>query len=90
MDGHQQRKALTAAERALDALASGEPESARRAAARAADLDQIGAFATLEAAVGSAAAALEAGSAVDDAAWGAVAEAVGPGPLAAKVEQLRR
>ncbi len=89
MDGHQQRKALTAAERALDSLASGEPQSARRAAARAVELDQIGAFSALEEAVAAAAAALEAGNTVDDAAWEAVAEAVGPGPLAAKVEQLR-
>ncbi len=45
MDGQQQRKALSAAESALRALAAGETGRARAAADKAASLDQVGAYA---------------------------------------------
>ncbi len=88
MDGQQQRKALSAAERALEALEKGDGDAARKAAADAAALDQVGAFASLVAAVDLAAADLTAAGRVADAAFAALLEAVGPGPLAARVAGL--
>lgn len=89
LDGHRQRRALTAAEQALEALKNGDGDTARRAAAEAASLDQVGAFAQLVAAVEAAAADLAAAGRVGEAALTALWEAVGPGPLAARVEGLR-
>ncbi len=88
MDGQQQRKALTAAERAIDRLVDADGQGARRAAATAASLDQIGAFARLEHAVGAAAQDLERGGTVSAASRNLLLEAVGPGPLQAAVERL--
>jgi hypothetical protein len=89
VDGQQQRKALSAAERAIEHLGRGDAAAARRAADTAASLDQIGAFGGLRAAVETAAGLLDAGGALDDAAWDGVADAVGPGPLAAAVDAHR-
>ncbi len=88
MDGQSQRRALTAAEQAIRAIGAGDVERAKDAAARAADLDQIGAFASLVAAVGLASADLADG-AVSAGSWDAIADAVGPGPLALEVDALR-
>jgi hypothetical protein len=88
-DGHRQRRALTAAEQALAALETGDRDAARRAAAEAASLDQVGAFSHLVGAVELAAADLAATGRVGDSAVSALLEAVGPGPLAARVEGLR-
>jgi hypothetical protein len=88
MDGQQQRKALSAAERALEALEKGDGDAAQRAAAEAASLDQIGAFSRLVGAVELAAADLAASARVGDSALAALLEAVGPGPLAARAEGL--
>ena len=76
MDGQAQRKALTAAERAIRALAADESSAAMAAATQAEELDQVGAFTGLSHAV-------EVGD------WDAVAGAVGDGPLGALVESLR-
>lgn len=88
-DGQQQRKALTAVERSVQALAAGRPDDARRAAATAASLDQVGAFHGLVDAVEVAAIDLDRSGVVGDAAWDLVADAVGPGPVAAAVEEAR-
>ncbi len=89
MDGQSQRRALTAAEQAIQALGAGDGDRAVAAARRAAELDQVGAFADLVGAVAVAAADLTASGAVGTAAWDGVAAAVGPGPLAVEVEALR-
>ncbi|MDH3499841.1 MAG: hypothetical protein OEM97_06950 [Acidimicrobiia bacterium] len=89
MDGHQQRKALTAAERAVAALGKGDADAARRAAGTASSLDQVGAFAQLVAAVATAADDLDRDGEVRAASWDHVAAAVGPGPVAAAVATYR-
>ncbi len=89
MNGQQQRRALTAAEQSIQALGAGDGPKAVTAARRAAELDQIGAFAGLPTAVESAATDLETTGAISDASWDAVAQAVGPGPLANEVAALR-
>lgn len=87
--GAAQRRALTAVEQAIRALGAGDGPRAREAAARAVALDQLGVYASLGPAVAAAAADLASGGRVGDAAWDAVAMAVGPGPLAIEVETLR-
>lgn len=89
MDGQQQRQALTAAERALEAIASGRPDAARSAARRAAELDQIGAFAALPRAVEQAADDLINGRGISEMSLAALSAAVGPGPLEIAVARLR-
>lgn len=89
VEGKSQRNALTAAERAVRALGSGEGQRAAKNAAKAAELDQIGLFARLPEAVGMAAEQLAASGAVDDSAWDALADAVGPGPLAFLIDEVR-
>lgn len=88
MDGHQQRRALSAAERALDSLEKGDGDAARRAAAEAAALDQVEAFSHLVEAVELVIADLAAAGRVGDSALAALLEAVGPGPLAARAAGL--
>lgn len=88
MDGQQQRKALSAAERSIHQLAGGKPEGAERAAALAAELDQIGVFSALTSAVSQAATDLRGAGVISEAAKAALVDAVGPGPLAAAVSQL--
>ena len=89
VDGRSQRNAFTAAERAVRALGNGDGARATKNAAKAAELDQIGLFAGLPEAVGMAAEQLAASGAVDDAAWDALADAVGPGPLAFLIDEVR-
>lgn len=89
MDGHKQRQALTAAERSLEHLSAGKPDDAERAAARAAELDQIGIFSQLAEAVSRAAADLREHAAVSPDHLDQLAGVVGPGPLAELVERLR-
>ena len=87
-DGKKQRNALTAAENAVRALAAGNADRATANARRAAELDQIGAYA------GFADAVVEAASDLDDAGptaaqWDAVATQLEAGPLSFLVEELR-
>ncbi len=89
MDGHKQRQALTAAERSIQHLVAGKPAEAERAAGRAAELDQIGIFSSLVAAVNGAANDLRAAGSVDEKRVAGLREAVGIGPLSELVEQLR-
>ncbi len=89
MDGQQQRQALTAAERAIEALGRGDPAGARMAVAAAVERDQVGAFARLADAVYLAASELEEDGEIGEATWNQLADAVGPGPLQALVEQMR-
>ncbi len=89
LDGNKQRNALTAAEQALRALGSGRPDRARKNAAKAAELDQIGVFASFASAVEAAAADLADGGPVSAAHWDGIAVAVGPGPLAFLVDEIR-
>lgn len=85
MDGAKQREALTAAGRALDQLAAGNGDGALMAAKRADELDQIGVFVGLPDAV-----AWVGGDPENGAAWDALADAVGPGPLREQVARVRR
>ncbi len=89
MDGHQQRQALTAAERAIEALGRRDPAGARMAVAAAIERDQTGMFAQLADAVYLAATELEEEGEIGEATWNQLADAVGPGPLQAMVEQMR-
>jgi cobalamin biosynthesis protein CobD/CbiB len=89
VDGHLQRQALTAAERAIEALGRGDAAGARMAVAAAVERDQVGLFAALADAVHLAAAELERDGEISAAAWDHVADAVGPGPLQGLVEQAR-
>jgi hypothetical protein len=88
MSGQQQRKALSAADSALRALAAGEAVRARAAAGKAASLDQIGAYAGFAGLVGRAAGEIEESGAVTAATRDALRAALGPGPLGASVEEL--
>lgn len=88
MDGRQQRKALSAAESALRALAAGETGRARAAAEKAASLDQVGAYAGFVALVRRAAGEIEAVGGVLPETKRALADSLGGGPLAAAVEEL--
>jgi hypothetical protein len=87
IDGQQQRRALTAAEQALHALETGDAERAVEAAARAGELDQAGLFAALTTVVEAAAAEIAMRGMVSAAGWSAIAEALGPGPLAAFAQE---
>lgn len=89
MDGQKQRQALTAAERAIEALGRKDPAGARMAISTAVERDQVGLFASLADAVYLAASELEADGEITAATWNQVADAVGPGPLQALVEQFR-
>lgn len=89
MDGQKQRQALTAAERAIEALGRNDPSAARTAIATAVERDQVGLFAALADAVYLAAAELETDNEIGASTWNQVADAVGPGPLQALVEQYR-
>lgn len=88
-DGQKQRRALNAAEQTLRALAEGNAGQARKASAKAADLDQIGLYADFALAVTPLVAQIEAGSSVDDAGWTSLVDTLGIGPLAGLVEELR-
>ena len=76
-------------ERALTALGNEDPESARRAMARAVDLDQLGIYTEVQRSVELAAADLDSGNPVAAEHWDAIEGSLGPGPLAAKVQELR-
>ncbi len=89
MDGQSQRQALTAAERALEALGRKDPSAARTAVATAMERDQIGLFSSLADAVYLAATELERDEEISESTWNQLADAVGPGPLAGIVEQIR-
>lgn len=87
-DGKKQRNALTAAENAVRALASGNADRATANARRAAELDQIGVYG------GFAGAVVEIASDLDDAGptaaqWDEVVAHLEPGPLSFLVEELR-
>ena len=82
-DGRQQRRALTAAEQAIQGLQSADSERARQAAARAAELDQAGIYSRFPDAVGIAADEIDASGAVSRSGWERLSAALGPGPLQA-------
>jgi hypothetical protein len=88
MDGQQQRRALSAAESAIGALASGDAARARRAAAKAAALDQIGVYAAFAGWVQRAAGEIERLGGVLPETKQALADSLGGGPLAAAVGEL--
>lgn len=89
MDGQKQRQALTAAERSIEALGRGDGSAARMAIATAVERDQVGLFSALADAVYLAASELESDGKITASTWNQVADAVGPGPLQALVEQYR-
>ena len=89
MDGQAQRQALTAAERALEALGRKDSAGARSAVATAVEKDQVGLFAALADAVYLAASQLETEDEISASTWDVLADAVGPGPLQGVVEQMR-
>lgn len=88
MDGQQQRKAFSAAERSIAQLARAKPDDAERAASLANELDQIGVFSSLPVAVAEAANDIRVRGSVSASAKAGLIDAVGPGPLAAAVSQL--
>ena len=88
-DGHQQRKALTALERAVGALGMGDAETAQRAAGRAAEFDQIGVYERLPDAIARIVSHQTDRTEVPAELWDTLLDAVGPGPVATVVEQLR-
>ena len=90
MDGRKQRNALTAAENAVRALGAGDTGKAASTASKAAELDQLGIYAELPAAVADGIAEIEAGDRVSNLTWDAIATIVGPGPLQALVGEARR
>ncbi len=87
--GRLQRQALTAAERAIEALGRGDPVSARMAVSTALDRDQTGMYVGVADAVDLAAGMLERGEQITGSVWSHLADAVGPGPLQALVEEVR-
>ena len=89
VDGHLQRQALTAAERAIEALGRKDPGGARSAVATAVERDQVGLFGVLADAVHLAATELEKDGELSEATWNTLADAVGPGPLQGLVESIR-
>lgn len=89
MEGPNQRQALTAAERAIEALGRSDLAGARTAAARAAELDQTGLFGALVDAVELAASDLDSNGAIKETTWNVLADAVGPGPIAGLIEAVR-
>lgn len=89
MDGQAQRQALTAAERAIEALGRKDSAGARSAVATAVEKDQVGLFAALADAVYLASSELEADDEISASTWDVLADAVGPGPLQGVVEQIR-
>lgn len=89
-DGQKQRQAVNAAEQAIKALAAGNADRARKASQRAVDLDQIGLYTGFGEAVAAAADDLERGGVVSEESWDAVEAALGPGPLALAVAELRK
>jgi len=90
MDGQRQRRALSAAESALRALAAGDPARARTAAAKAAALDQIGVYAAFAGLVRRAAGEIEQMGGVADTTRDGLRGSLAPGPLAAAVQGLLR
>jgi hypothetical protein len=82
-NGQQQRRALTAAEQALQALQAGDAERARQAAARAVGLDQIGVYEAFPDAIGAAADEIDASGKVSPQGWQRLSAILGPGPLQA-------
>jgi uncharacterized protein HemY len=88
-DGQKHRSALTAAEQALRALGAGDAGKARKAAAKASDLDQIGLYSGLVAAVAPLADRLDRGEAIDDVGWDSLVETLGLGPLSGLIDELR-
>ena len=82
MDGQQQRRALTAAERSIRLAFSGDLEGSRRAAATAESLDQIGVY------EGLADLLMAVGSPPDQATIERLTASLGDGPLAALVASL--
>ena len=88
MDGQQQRKALSAAESALRALASGDAGRARVAAEKAAALDQLGVYGAFAGWVRRAAGEIEDFGRVLPESRRGLEDVLGPGPLAAAVEEL--
>jgi hypothetical protein len=88
MDGQQQRKAPNAAERTIAYLAHLRSNDAGRAAMLAAEVNQIGIFSSFSDAVRWAIADMDSGDSISEQTRAVLREAVGPGPLAAAVDQL--
>ena len=89
MDGHRQRQALNAAERAIEALGHKDGAGARMAIASALERDQAGLYEAMADAVQLAATQLEVDGEITPATWDILADAVGPGPLQGLVEAVR-
>ena len=83
LDGKRQRNALTAAERAIEAVARGDRQAAMTSAVRAAELDQIDVFSRLPEAIAAAA------DPIDEAGWVIVRGSVPAGPLHALIEAVQ-
>ena len=88
-DGQKQRTALSAAEQALRALGTANADKARKAATKASDLDQIGIYSGLAAAVAPLADRLDRGESIGEAGWDSLVETLGLGPLSGLIDELR-
>ncbi|NND03459.1 MAG: hypothetical protein HKN91_11790 [Acidimicrobiia bacterium] len=88
-DGQKQRSALTAAERSLRALGSGDGAKARESAAKAHELDQIGLYSGFVSAVAPLIETLEAGDEIADPGWNDLKNALGAGPLSSLIDEIR-
>ena len=84
--GRQQREAVSAIERAIRALKAGKADGVRTAAATVAELDRAGLYPGLVDALDNAADELASGAPLSAERRQAVADALGPGPLAAELQ----
>jgi hypothetical protein len=89
MVGQLQRQALTAAERAIEALGREDGGAARMAVAQVSEHDRVGSFDSLADAVDLAVSQLEHNGVISESTWNQLADAVGPGPLQDLVESAR-
>lgn len=89
MEGRDQPQALSAAERAIEALRRRDAAGARMAVAAAVERDGTGTFGRLADAVYLAASELESEGEIGESTWNHLADAVGPGPLQDLVEAAR-
>lgn len=83
--GARQREAVTALERAIDAVLAGDAAALGRALERVTELDGAGLWTEAQEVLACLAEALSEGASPSPSAWAALRTALGPGPLAARL-----
>jgi hypothetical protein len=83
--GARQREAVTALERAIDAVLAGDAAALGRALERLAEVDGAGLWTEARQVLARLAEPLSEGASPSPATWAALRTALGPGPLAARV-----